>query len=127
MPLISFDIPNDLLIAISNKAQVDGAEFTDTAIDLIRSGLSAPDKKGPDTEEVARLVSLMISRANVYTRGSLFTTQDLLKEEEWNSFQTLSRKLAGRGFSKAVKEGEVDSVVNTGKKTLQNKIIYRRD
>lgn len=127
MPAISFDIPNDLLISISNKAQADGADFTDTAIALIRAGLTASAKKGPDTEEIDQLVSLMIERASNYTpRQSLFTTQDLLKDEEWNSFQALSRKLAGRGFSKAVQELKVENVANTGKKTLQNKSIYRR-
>ncbi|WP_324727146.1 DUF1413 domain-containing protein [Pseudomonas chlororaphis] len=127
MPAITFDIPNDLLIEISNKAQADGIDFTDTAIDLMRRALSIPASQTLDPDEVQTLVSLMILRATSFTEPRLFTTQDLLSDDEWNSFKAASRKSAGRGFSKAVKDHEVDGIRNTGKKTLQNKSIYARD
>lgn len=124
MPAITFDIPNDLLIEISNKAQADGVDFTDTALDLMRRALALPANQSLDPEEVQKLVSLMVQRATSFTKERLFTTQDLLSEDEWNSFKPASRKSAGRGFSKAVSAGEVGGVRNTEKKTLQNKSIY---
>lgn len=127
MPAISFDIPNDLLIAISNKAQADGADFTDTAIALMRTGLSTPAIQSLDPNEVKTLVALMIKRAEAYAKHSLFTTQDLLNEIEWHSFRAASRKSAGRGFSKAVQDHDVDGVRYTEKKTIQNKSIYIRE
>ena len=127
MPAIFFDIPDDLLLAISNKAQADGVDFTDTAITLMRSGLSVPAVQSLDPDEVQTLVDLMIERAKAYSKHSPFTTQDLLNEIEWHSFKAASRKSAGRGFSKAVTGHYVTGVRYTNQKTVQNKSIYTRE
>jgi hypothetical protein len=127
MPAISFDIPNDLLLAISNKAQADSVDFADTAIALMWSGLSVPDAQSLDPDEVQTLVDLMIERAKAYSKHTPFTTQDLLNEIEWHSFRAASRKSAGRGFSKAVKGHDVAGVRYTNRKTIQNKSIYTRE
>lgn len=127
MPQISFDIPNDLLIAISNKAQTDGIEFVAAAIELMQSGLAAQKKLASASDDGAAFVQLLIERAREHQKASPFTTEALVSPSEWESVNADTRKSAGRGFSKAVKDGLLPEIRNTGKKTLQNKSIYVRD
>lgn len=127
MPTMAFDIPNELLIAISNKAQADKADFVATAVKLMEIGLQSQIAKPIDPDESQRLIALMVEEARQYAPHTPFTTQDLLSEIEWHSFHADSRKSAGRGFSKAVRDGEVEGVRYTREKTIQNKSIYIRE
>lgn len=127
MATISFEIPNDLLIAIANKAQTEGIEFVPAALDLMQAGLNAQKKLASSSADAPAFIQRLIDNARTYRKGHPFTTEALVSPAEWDSVSADTRKAGGRGFSKAVKDGLLPEIRNTGKKTLQNKSIYVRD
>ena len=126
MPTISFDIPDDLLIAISNKAQADKSDFMSAALELIKAGLASQAKAPTGKAAADALLQKLIRRAATIATGEGFTTQDLVPKSEWELVDANSRKSVGQAFSKAVTSGQVPGVVYTKDKTQQNKRIYTR-
>jgi hypothetical protein len=126
MPTISFDIPDDLLIAISNKAQADKTDFMSAALALINAGLASEAKVPTGKAAADALLQKLIRRAATIATGEKFTTQDLVPKAEWELVDANSRKSVGQAFSKAVSANKVAGVTATGAKTVQNKSIYIR-
>lgn len=126
MPTISFDIPDDLLIAISNKAQADETDFMSAALELIKTGLVTEAKAPTGKAAADALLQTLIRRAATIATGKEFTTQDLVPKAEWELVDANSRKSVGQAFSKAVSANKIAGVKATGVKTAQNKSIYIR-
>ncbi|MNJ46880.1 hypothetical protein D3C77_420210 [compost metagenome] len=126
MPTMSFEIPDDLLIAISNKAQADQSDFVTATLDLIKAGL-ADQAKAPSGKAAAdALLQKLIRCAAVFEAETVFTTQDLVSKSDWELVDANSRKSIGQAFSKAVSAKQIPGVEATGSKTPQNKSIYIR-
>lgn len=126
MPTMSFEIPDDLLIAISNKAQADQSDFVSATLELIKAGLASQSKAPSGKAAADDLLEKLMHRASTIETEVEFTTQDLVSKSDWELVDANSRKSVGQAFSKAVTAKQIPGVEATGFKTPQNKSIYIR-